>query len=209
MRHTYKMFVPALGVLALAFTMMPSALAQCGLPTKLVKPANWNPQMSGAHMMLAAQEKTDESAGWRPMIVGMWHVVFTAHTLNGGAIPDTVTDNSVVVWHSDGSEVMNSSRPAQDGNFCLGVWEQTGPTRYYLNHIPWQGNDATNAPSGIGDPEAGAQLTEVVNLTPDGNRYSGTYTLTAYNGSGQRSVQFTGTIEATRINIHTSITSLF
>ncbi|MGA7927610.1 MAG: hypothetical protein WCA20_16670 [Candidatus Sulfotelmatobacter sp.] len=33
---------------------------------------------------------------------------------------------------------MNSARPAQDGNFCLGVWTRTGKLKYYLNHIPWQ-----------------------------------------------------------------------
>lgn len=31
---------------------------------------------------------------------------------------------------------MNSLRPPQDGNFCLGVWEQTGRSKYYLNHFP-------------------------------------------------------------------------
>ena len=78
-----------------------------------------------------------------PSIVGMWHVVFTAQTQNGEAIPvpgGAVIDNSVVVWHSDGTEIMNSSRSAQDGNFCLGVWKQTGYRTYLLNHIPWQGN---------------------------------------------------------------------
>ncbi len=30
-------------------------------------------------------------------------------------------DNAFVQWHSDGTEIMNSRRPAQDGNFCLGV----------------------------------------------------------------------------------------
>ena len=73
----------------------------------------------------------------------MWHVVFTAQTQNGDAIPvpgGVVIDNSVVVWHSDGTEIMNSARSAQDGNFCLGVWKRTGERPYLLNHIPWQGN---------------------------------------------------------------------
>ena len=76
-------------------------------------------------------------------IVGMWHVVFTAQTQNGETIPVTggvVIDNSVVVWHGDGTEIMNSARSAQDGNFCLGVWKRTGDRTYLLNHIPWQGN---------------------------------------------------------------------
>jgi hypothetical protein len=41
-----------------------------------------------------------------------------------------VIDKSVVVWHSDGTEIMNSSRSAQDENFCLGVWKRTGERTY-------------------------------------------------------------------------------
>ena len=84
-------------------------------------------------------------------IVGMWHTVFTGQTLNGASFSGVV-DNAVLVFHSDGTEIMNSSRPAQDGNFCLGVWERTGRFRYQVNHIAWQGNDPSNAPSGIGLP---------------------------------------------------------
>jgi hypothetical protein len=114
----------------------------------------------------------------------------------------------VVVWHSDGTEIMNSSRPAQDGNFCLGVWAQTGRLSYSLNHIPWQGNDLTNAPSGIGNPQLGAQIIEEVNLSPDGNHYSGSFTLTAYDASGNPTLSFSGNLAATRITTKTKITDL-
>ena len=63
-------------------------------------------------------------------IVGMWHAVFTAHAMNGSPIPDTPIDNALLIFNSDGTEVMNSGRPPQDGNFCLGVWEQTGKSTY-------------------------------------------------------------------------------
>ena len=101
-------------------------------------------------------------------IVGMWHVVFTGQTMNGGSytLPEPF-DNSVVVWHSDGTEIMNSSRPAQDGNFCMGVWQQTGRRQYFLNHIPWQGNDP------MGNPQDGAQILEQVTLSPDGSSLFG------------------------------------
>jgi hypothetical protein len=137
----------------------------------------------------------------------MWHVIFTAQTLNGAPV-NMVIDNAIAVWHKDGTEIMNSSRPAQDGNFCLGVWDRTGKSKYYLNHIPWAGNDPTN-PGGIGNPQGGAQLTEQVTLAPDGNSYSGRFTLTAYTTNGQPTVTFTGMLTATRITTSTSITSLF
>jgi hypothetical protein len=140
----------------------------------------------------------------------MWHVVFTAHKVNGDPVPDPgmEIDNSIVVWHSDGTEIMNSSRPAQDGNFCLGVWKKTGKLKYYLNHIPWRGNDPTGGPGGIGNPLGGTQITEQVTLSPDGNSYSGYFTLTAYDTSGNIEVSFTGTLAATRVTTATKITDL-
>ena len=86
-------------------------------------------------------------------IVGMWHVTFTAQGNGKEGPPDkTPIDNAIIVWHSDKTEIMNSARPAQDGNFCLGVWESLGGCKYKLSHIAWLSNDTTNAPEGIGKP---------------------------------------------------------
>src|SRR6185437_8357516 len=114
---TYLRFAMWMGALALASAMIPGAVAQCGLPGRLIKPMAWQPQSRGAQPMLlrAAFDEDEEGS-----IVGMWHVLFTAHAMNGQAIPDTVIDNALAVWNRDGTEIMNSSRPAQDGNFCLG-----------------------------------------------------------------------------------------
>jgi hypothetical protein len=192
--------------LVLALAIAPGALAQC-LSTKLVKPTSWQPQIGGVRLMTTAFGDVGDQGS--PSIVGMWHVVFTAHSMNGQAIPDpgAVIDNAVVVWHADGTEIMNSSRPAQDGNFCLGVWKQTGRLSYFLNHIPWQGNDPSGAP-GIGNPEGGAQVLEQVTLTPDGNHYTGSFTLTAYDTASNQTVSFTGTLSATRITVGTKFTDL-
>lgn len=194
--------------LVLAFATVPGAEAQCGLSTKLVKPSSWQPHIGGLHLMKAAfADDGDEDS---PTIVGMWHVVFTAHSMNGDPIPDpgAEIDNSMVVWHSDGTEIMNSSRPPQDGNFCLGVWKRTGKLTYFLNHIPWRGNDPSGGPSGIGNPLGGTQMIEQVTLNPDGNHYSGTFTLTAYDTSGNIEISFTGTLSATRVTTGTNITDL-
>jgi hypothetical protein len=191
------------GALTLACTMVPSAMAQCGLPTKPVKPAVWHPRYGGERLKLVR-------AGWdddEPSIVGMWHVIFNGQTMNGEPFSGVV-DNSVVVWHSDGTEIMNSARPAQDGDFCMGVWVRTGRLKYHLNHIPWQGNDPTNAPNGIGNPQGGAQLIEKITLNPDGNSYTGSFTLDAYDTSGHVTVSFTGMLTAKRITVNTPFTDL-
>jgi hypothetical protein len=197
------------GALVLAMMIVPSALAQCGLSTKLVKPANWNPQLRVAHVMRAALGGLDDDDD-SPSIVGMWHVIFTAKTSNGTAIPNTMIDNSLVQWHSDKTEIMNSARPAQDGDFCLGVWAKTGRFTYHLNHFAWLGgSDTTNAPSGIGNPSGPTRLVESVTLNEDGNHYSGTFKLDAYDTSNNLTVSFTGVLTATRITTNTTEGELY
>ncbi|HUN83514.1 MAG TPA: hypothetical protein VMU48_04005 [Terracidiphilus sp.] len=181
---------PALGALVLAVATIPSAVAQCGLPGKVMKPMGWNPQMSGAHLLRASLAMGDDDDRDSPSIVGMWHVKFTAS--DGSAF-----DDSLVQWHDDGTEIMNSSRPAQDGNFCMGVWKRTGERKYVLNHLPWKGNDPT------GQPQDGAQLIERVTLSPDGNSYVGTYTFVPYDQNGNAGPTFTGTISAKRVTLGT------
>lgn len=199
---------PVAVALALALVTIPNAPAQCMLSKKVVKPATWSSShVAGQRLVRAALLKSDDDDG-DSSIVGMWHVIFTAQTLNG-ASTNTVIDDAIAVWHKDGTEIMNSSRPAQDGNFCLGVWAKTGRSKYHLNHIPWAGNDPTNAPYGIGNPQAGVQLIEHVTLAQDGKNYSGTFTLTAYGSNKQPSVTFTGVLAAKRITTNTSITELF
>jgi hypothetical protein len=197
------------GALVIAMLMVPSARAQCGLSTKLVKPASWQPQMGGAHVMRAALGRFDDDDD-SPSIVGMWHVIFTAKTLNGSVIPNTAIDNALVQWHSDKTEIMNSARPAQDGDFCLGVWARTGRFTYYLNHFPWLGgSDTTNAPSGIGNPQGPTHLVESVTLSEDGNHYSGTFKLDGYDTSNNLTVSFTGMLSATRVTTSTTESELF
>ena len=182
-----------------------SANAACGAPSAPIKPMAWHLQNQAGMFHTVGFEDDQPS----DPIVGMWHVVFQANAINGQTVPSFVLDNAVVVWHSDGTEIMNSSRPAQDGNFCLGVWKHTGPRQYLLNHIPWAGNDPSNAPSGIGNPQGGVQIIEHVTLNSTGNGYTGTFTLRTYDTSGKPGVWFSGLLAATRITPATSITSLF
>ncbi len=203
--------ISCMGALALVFSIAPAAMAQCGLPNKPIKPSSWNPQ-NGAktpRLVLAEFEEYDR----HEPIVGMWHVVFTAQTQNGDPIPvagGVVIDNSLVEWHPDGTEIMNSARSAQDGNFCLGVWKRTGDRTYLLNHIPWQGNvfDPTVPPDTVGAPQGGAQIIEKITLDPDGNSYTGTFTLHAYDTSGNVYVWYAGVLSAKRITPDTPFSAL-
>ena len=214
MRTMFGKFMSCAGALFLAFSMVPSASAKCGLPAKQVKPASWHPQYGAASRLLVGAglgAGLDDRDEHEASIVGFWHVIFTAKTANPDDIPagGAVIDNAVVVWHSDGTEIMNSARSAQDGNFCLGVWERTGVRTYYINHIPWQGNvfDPTVPPDTIGQPQDGGQIIEKITLSPDGNSYSGTFILKAYKG-GTVYQTFTGVISAKRITVNTPFSDL-
>jgi hypothetical protein len=48
---------PVLGALILALFSIPGALAQCGMPTKAVKPASWNPQIGTGHLYTGGDDR--------------------------------------------------------------------------------------------------------------------------------------------------------
>ncbi len=204
MTTNWKLWAPAAGVFALTLAFAPDAVASCGPGAPLARPAGLQMQTEHGRLVLAS----DDSAP----IVGMWHVKFTAEG-NGSALPDgTPVDDALIVWHSDNTEVMNSKRPAQDGDFCLGVWEQVGKSTYKLNHFAWfaNGYDPTNPASAseIGPPVGPTQFAETVTLSPDGNHYSGRFTLDAYDTSGNVMTHLTGVISATRITLSTKVPDL-
>jgi hypothetical protein len=182
-----------------------SARASCGSFSqvgagKLAHPASWNGQFGRAH----TAEVDEPSAS----IVGMWHVTFTAKGNSEGPPDNTPIDNAIIVWHSDGTEVMNSGRPAQDGDFCLGVWEEVGKCHYKLNHFAWMGNDTTNAPGGIGKPTGPTHIVEDVTVSTDGKHYSGTFTLDAYDTSFNLTAHIVGVLQGTRITMGTTVGDL-
>jgi hypothetical protein len=182
-----------------------SARASCGSFSQLgvgkpAHPAAWDTQSGRAHLT-----EIDEP---RASIVGMWHVTFTAQGNGEGPPDNTPIDNAVVVWHSDKTEIMNSGRPAQDGDFCLGVWEEVGRCHYKLNHFAWAGNDTTNAPGGIGNPAGPTHIVEDVTVSPDGKHYSGTFTLDAYDSSFNPTTHIVGVINGTRITMGTTVNDL-
>jgi hypothetical protein len=141
-------------------------------------------------------------------IVGTWHATFTAQGNEAGPPDGTPIDNALVTWHSDGTELMNSARPPQDGDFCMGVWKKTGRNTYKLNHFAWMGNDTTNAPSGIGNPQGPTRFFEEITLSPDGKHYTGHFTLDAYDTNGTQVAHIIGVTNGTRITLDTTVGDL-
>jgi hypothetical protein len=200
MKSASNKFGFAVGVLFIGTLLSGRSFGACGDTNYKLVPQSWNGQF-GSFLPVSTGGSNDP-------IVGMWHVTFTAQGNQSGPPDGTPIDNSIVVWHSDGTEIMNSSRPAQDGNFCLGIWAKTGKFTYKLNHIPWAGNDPANAPSGIGNPQGGAQFVEEITLSLDGNHYTGTFTLDAYDPAGNPTAHIVGVINATRVSINTKVKNL-
>ncbi|HZZ89665.1 MAG TPA: hypothetical protein VFE13_15165 [Caulobacteraceae bacterium] len=142
---------------AAALAAAPAAWAGCG-PAQGVQPASWTPTGSPAGLLTPVALPAAA-----PSIVGMWSINFRA----GGA----TIDFGYAQWHSDGTEIMNSGgRAPSTQNFCLGVWQQTGPLTYQLNHLALS-YDATT-----GKLNAKVNIRETVTLS-NANFYSGPFTI--------------------------------
>jgi hypothetical protein len=211
MKTARRWWLPAVAGLALALTTVPDSLAQCGAPAKmkLGHPASWNVTTGAPRFTRAAFGGNYREAGEEmEPIVGMWHVLFTAKGNPSPGPPDGAPiDNAMVVWHADKTEIMNSGRPPQDGDFCLGVWEEVGKCHYKLNHFAWMGYDTTNAPEGIGMPAGPTHITEDVTVSSDGKTFTGTFTLDAYALSGA-DTHIVGELTGTRVTITTTVEDL-
>lgn len=208
MKWRYGRWTMGVGAAVVALCFATAALAECGISIPKVHPSAWTEPQGAARLLRTVGGGHDGDGEGAP-IVGMWHVTFTAKTMNGAPIPNTVVDNALVVWHSDGTEIMNSARPPQDGNFCMGVWEQVGRFTYKLNHFAWGANAfPTDPPTAIGPAAGPTHITERVILGPDGRSFSGTFTLDAYDTSGNVATSFTGTISGSRITLQTTVGDL-
>ena len=167
----------ALGLAAFgALAIAAPAWAGCGGVEAAKSPAKFEAGKDGA-MLIRVSDETNRGDG--RSIVGLWAVKLTA-----GA---QTVDMGYSAWHSDGTEIMNSGgHPASTGNFCLGVWAQTGPNSYHLNHFAlaydptqWMSpGDATHAPGGL---IARINLLEDVVLSPNGKTFTGHFTQVGYD----------------------------
>ena len=157
---TRSMFV-ATATLVAASAFAPAAWAGCGINAEpLKKHASWMSGRSdgGALIPVNLGQAT---------IVGMWNVTLT--------FPGGTFDWGYQVWHDDGTEIMNSGihAPASE-NFCMGVWAQTGPFSYKLNHFAL-GYDPVS-----GTLAAKINLKENVTVDAKGNSYAGSFAADIY-----------------------------
>ena len=200
MKTISQMFRAGLGFILIGAFLTAMAAAQCGTPTAKLHKQAW--RAGDPTALLTQVSDTVEP------IVGMWHVMFTAEG-NGQGPPDgTPIDNAMIVWHGDGTEIMNSGRPPQDGDFCMGIWQKVGRNKYKVNHFAWAGNDTTNAPSGIGNPVGPTRIIEAVTVSADGNSLSGRFSLRATDTTGKTTAFILGTITGTRVTMQTTIREL-
>lgn len=184
----------------------------------IAKPAAWTPSSGGARLLRA-------SAGQEPVnpfapIVGMWHVKLVATSVSGAPVPvGAEIDAGFQQWHSDGTEMLNSGRPAANSNFCMGVWEQVGPNTFKLNHfaISYTQGPPPDPQSGPSNTLQGpTSIVEQVIVSPDGKTFKGTFTITDYKESSPTPGStltwldtISGTVTGTRVDVNTPVSPIF
>ena len=126
MKTMLKKVAVALGLVLVGTILTAKANAEClsYLPRHkagaVVSPQSWSgATFRPASLLMISEHDSDDVS-----IVGFWKVTFTAKGNTEGPPDGTPIDSGFVQWHSDGTEIMNSGRPPQNGNICLGVWEK-------------------------------------------------------------------------------------
>lgn len=194
-----------IGALAIALhgtVFVSRAAAQCGYSqwnaTEALQPLS--PE-AAVQPEPAALSRAADGRGSDGQIVGFWKFQFVSQGSSG--IPDgTVVDNGFTQWHSDGTEITNSFRPPSTGNFCLGVYQQTGPSTYSLNHFALGWDQLGNF---IGP----VQIKEKVTLSHSSNQFTGTFTIDQFNPAGNVLAHVQGQVTATRITVNTPLGNWF
>ena len=201
MRTMFKTAITAtLAMVLIGMGFVSRANAQCAGSDSFrvggIQQQSWEgAPLIGAASFLQVASHTGGGAG----IVGFWKVKFISEGNAGIGIPDgTVLDNGFAQWHSDGTEMMNSSRAPVTQSFCMGVWQKTGPSSYQLNHFALSFDTSNNF---VGP----AQIHEDVTLDKKADQYTGTFKTDQYDPSGNVIVEVVGNITATRITVDTPI----
>jgi hypothetical protein len=164
-----------------AFTCATAAFAGCG-DNSWKHPASFQSEATAGSLFRQA----DLPAAGIHSIVGMWSFKQTA----GG----NLVDFGFQQWHSDGTEFMNSGgRAPATQNYCLGVWRQTSPGHYHLNHMAISYDNS-------GVHNANVTITEDVVLALTGMTYSGTFSIDVRDPSSNALLQHVaGQVTAQRI----------
>jgi hypothetical protein len=138
-----------------------------------------------------------QTGGRNDPIVGFWKAKFVSEGSTG--IPDgTLIDSPFVEWHSDGTEIMNSSRVPATSSFCLGVWQRTKQSSYELNHFALSFDSSGNF---VGP----TQIREKIALAKKADQYTGTFKIDQYDPSGTLLQEVVGQVKAMRITVDTTV----
>jgi len=198
MRTMFKMAITAtLAMVLLGMGFVSRANAQCAGSGSFkvggIQQQSWEgaPPFGTASFLQVANH-----TGGGADIVGFWKVKFISE--GNAGIPDgTVLDNAFVQWHSDGTEMMNSSRAPVTQSFCMGVWQKIGRSSYQLNHFALTFDTSNNF---VGP----AQVQEDVTLDKKADQYTGTFKTDFYDPSGNVLLEVMGNITAIRITVNTT-----
>lgn len=184
MSKKFRMLASIFAVAMMVAFFAAQSSAECGFVPKNHK--------AGGDFQPASFQPANQPAD---PIVGLWQVDLISEGNDG--IPDgTVIDAGYSQWHSDGTEILNSSRVPATGSFCLGVWKKTAQNSYKLNHfaLSWDPNGNFVGP---------ANIREQVSVDRASKTYSGTFTLDQFDTAGNVLAHLTGNVSATRINVDT------
>jgi hypothetical protein len=200
MKSALRKITVAMGIIFFGTFLSATANAECGnlklskTGTLQFQPMSRLDDGLSRPSLLRVQDNNDP-------IVGMWQVTLVSQGSVG--IPDgTVIDKGFQQWHSDGTEILNSSRAPVTQSFCLGVWKQTEPLHYKLNHfaISWDQNSNLIGP---------ANIRERVTLHTNGNVFAGKFTIDQYDQAGNNLAHIMGTVTGTRITPDTPASKVF
>jgi len=211
MKTTLKNVTAAIGVGVLGVGFSTHVNAGCTYLDQKATPSLWEQPLGyseGRLMRTGFEQASDDNNS----IVGLWKFSFTAKGNAPPGPPDGVPiDQGYVAWHSDGTEIMNSSRAPTTGDFCMGMWKQTGASTYRLNHfaLAWAFDAAapeTGPGTGGADFIGPAQLRETVTVARDGMSYSGTFHLVQYLADKQTVVaDVVGIVNGKRITLNSGV----
>lgn len=185
--------------------LVSSANAGCGDVTQVRGPFQMAPPAASLRAVLpgAATAKASGGGGSNASIVGMWKIQYISQGNSAGtpAIPDgALVDFGYTQLHSDGTELLNSGghSPAT-GNFCMGVWGQTGFLAYELNHFVFSYSSLT------GELVNYVNVREQLTLSPSGDSFTGTFTIDIYDTNQNHLGHIMGNVTATRVTVDTAV----
>jgi len=207
MKAISRVMTMTLGAGVLLTMFVSRASAGCGDLSNLRGPFEF--ASASTHLRAGASSAQAESALARggsssPSIVGLWNVQFISqgNTGHNPSIPDgAVIDWGFKEWHSDGTELLNSGgHAANTGNFCMGVWGQTGFLTFELNHFALSYDATSGALLNV------VNIREVDTLSPSGDSYTGTFTIDVYDTNGSHVDHVGGNVTGTRVTVDTAVT---